>query len=192
MHELNLKLLPAGATELTVISSLAREIWEKHYTAIIGANQIKYMLDKMYDKQSLLDQFLAKKHVFYLVNNNDLNVGFISVNREKDDDWLLNKFYILGERASNELGTEAFQVLKQLLQPNKITLTVNRQNYKSINFYFKNGFKIDHVADFDIGEGFVMNDFVMEWRRELWRFSDEWCNDEWWGFTDLWRVITQL
>jgi hypothetical protein len=38
---------------------------------------------------------------------------------------------------------------------------VNRQNYKAINFYFKLGFKIQTVADFDIGNGYVMNDFVM-------------------------------
>jgi ribosomal protein S18 acetylase RimI-like enzyme len=42
------------------------------------------------------------------------------------------------------------------------SLTVNRQNFKAINFYFKNGFVIDEVADFEIGNGFVMNDFVMK------------------------------
>jgi ribosomal protein S18 acetylase RimI-like enzyme len=45
--------------------------------------------------------------------------------------------------------------------PKTIRLTVNRQNYKSINFYFKNGFKIERVEDFDIGSGFWMNDFIM-------------------------------
>jgi len=46
-----------------------------------------------------------------------------------------------------------------------ITLQVNRQNYKSVNFYFSVGFKIIQVADFDIGEGWQMNDFIMEWKR---------------------------
>jgi hypothetical protein len=36
-------------------------------------------------------------------------------------------------------------------------------NYKAINFYFKNGFTIEKVADFDIGDGYFMNDFVMIW-----------------------------
>jgi hypothetical protein len=40
-------------------------------------------------------------------------------------------------------------------------LTVNRKNYKAINFYFKNGFTIKEIADFDIGNGFFMNDFIM-------------------------------
>lgn len=40
-------------------------------------------------------------------------------------------------------------------------LTVNRRNIKAINFYFSRGFRIDHAADFDIGSGYFMNDFVM-------------------------------
>jgi ribosomal protein S18 acetylase RimI-like enzyme len=48
--------------------------------------------------------------------------------------------------------------------PKTIRLTVNRQNFKSINFYFKLGFKIEKVADFDIGNGYFMNDFVMLWK----------------------------
>lgn len=156
--------MAADEEDLALISSLARDIWEKHYTAIIGEEQVKYMLDKMYNQQSLLEQIREKKHVFYLININQISVGFISVNREKDDDWFLNKFYILGDKASKGLGTEAFQALKKIIRPKKITLTVNRQNYKSINFYFKNGFKIERVADFDIGDGYLMNDFVMTWR----------------------------
>ena len=49
-------------------------------------------------------------------------------------------------------------------QPQTLRLTVNRQNYKSINFYFKNGFVIEKTADFDIGSGYFMNDFVMVYR----------------------------
>jgi ribosomal protein S18 acetylase RimI-like enzyme len=57
------------------------------------------------------------------------------------------------------------QLLEYILDSNKnletLELTVNRQNYKAINFYFKSGFVIKEVADFDIGEGYWMNDFVM-------------------------------
>ena len=52
-----------------------------------------------------------------------------------------------------------------MLDPLTVRLTVNRQNFKSVNFYFKNGFTIERVADFDIGNGYVMNDFVMMWKK---------------------------
>ena len=60
------------------------------------------------------------------------------------------------------MGTITLNELTNLLKPKTYTLTVNRQNYKSINFYFKNGFIINEIADFDIGNGYVMNDFVMK------------------------------
>ncbi|MBK7966419.1 MAG: hypothetical protein IPK10_14825 [Bacteroidetes bacterium] len=40
-------------------------------------------------------------------------------------------------------------------------MTVNRTNLKAINFYFKKGFTIEEVKDFDIGNNYFMNDFVM-------------------------------
>ena len=40
-------------------------------------------------------------------------------------------------------------------------LFVNRENFKSINFYFKTGFIIEKIIDQPIGENFYMNDFIM-------------------------------
>jgi len=72
---------------------------------------------------------------------------------------------LIQNSAAKGKGTRAFKQLLSIIQPDKITLTVNRQNFKSINFYFKNRFVIERVADFDIGNGYVMNDFVMIWKR---------------------------
>jgi ribosomal protein S18 acetylase RimI-like enzyme len=76
---------------------------------------------------------------------------------------MLNKFYVLDKEAGKGIGTEILEELKKIIQPKKIRLTVNRNNFKSINFYFKNGFRIDAVAQFDIGEGYIMDDFIMVW-----------------------------
>jgi len=120
------------------------------------------MLNRMYSSASLTGQ-MRKGHKFFLIQSAGNNIGFISVHRENDGEWFLNKFYINQQIAAKGLGGQAFEALKKQIAPRKITLTVNRQNFKSINFYFKNGFKIDRVADFDIGDGYVMNDFVMVW-----------------------------
>jgi GNAT superfamily N-acetyltransferase len=83
---------------------------------------------------------------------------------EERKSYFINKFYILQDTAAKGIGSEVFSKIIKLLDASEIKLTCNRKNYKSINFYFKNGFKIDHVADFDIGNGFVMNDFVFVWK----------------------------
>jgi ribosomal protein S18 acetylase RimI-like enzyme len=160
----DVKLVRAGAADIDMIAKLAKIIWNQHYPAIISQQQIDYMLEMMYSRQSLVEQFEKKKHSFFLVEHFDNYVGFISVNPEVNNNWFLGKFYIDQTTRGKGLGHKAFNLLLEEIKPSQITLTVNRQNFKSINFYFKLGFKIERVADFDIGNGFVMNDFVMKWK----------------------------
>ena len=159
---MKITLRKAGADDIPLIARLADTIWRAHYTEIIGLEQVEYMLNKMYNPNSLFDQIQHKLHVFYLVILNEEEVGFISISNEGQNKYMLNKFYLLQNLQGKGLGTLSFQ---QLLEENpdihEIRLTVNRQNFKSINFYFKLGFKIEKVADFDIGDGYFMNDFVM-------------------------------
>ena len=158
----NITLQVAHPSDFKLIYDLAKTIWNAHYVDIIGQEQVDYMLNKMYNYDSLLEQSTTKKHVFYLIKHNDVVIGIASVSSENGTDFMLHKFYILANEAGSGVGTIVLKKLIDLVAPKSFTLTVNRQNYKSINFYFKNGFKIIEVADFDIGNGFVMNDFVMK------------------------------
>lgn len=155
-----LQLLPVKESELFMIRDLAIKIWNDHYVTIIGQEQVNYMLGKMYDLQSLKDQ-MHKGHVFYFIKADETVLGFISVSNQNDNNFFIHKFYIDQAKAGKGIGTNALKNLIELVNPKSLTLTVNRQNFKSINFYFKNGFKIDRVEDFDIGNDYQMNDFVM-------------------------------
>lgn len=165
MLDSTINLVKADIADAALIENLARTIWHDYYPSIISIEQIDYMLKKMYSKESLMEQMTKKKDMFYLVLVNHEPEGFISITNSEDKNYFLNKFYLIQNSAAKGKGTRAFKQMLSILQPNKITLTVNRQNYKSINFYFKNGFVIERVADFDIGNGYVMNDFVMTWKR---------------------------
>ena len=44
----------------------------------------------------------------------------------------------------------------------RVVLTVNRRNTGSIAFYERRGYVIRESAVFDIGGGYVMDDYVME------------------------------
>ena len=158
----HITLTEAGVKDIKIISELAQRIWNQHYLSIIGQKQVDYMLTLMYSAESLQEQIEKKNHQFYLILNQEkTSIGFISVNHEQDGNWFLNKFYIDQTLAAKGNGTLAFNALLEKINPLTLTLTCNRQNYKSINFYFKLGFKIERVADFDIGNNYVMNDFVM-------------------------------
>jgi len=163
-----LKVVEADEKDIPVIQQLANEIWWKHYPPIIGFKQVQYMLDKFYSTSSILDQMKNQNHHFFLIQLNNKNVGFVSISEEnkKKKRFFIHKFYILSNKANKGIGTKVFKKLFSIFNPKEVRLTVNRQNYKAINFYFKNKFVIEKVADFDIGNGFYMNDFVMVWKKE--------------------------
>ena len=161
MEEVKLRI--AGIEDVPTIAALAKIIWLHYYTSIISEQQITYMLNKMYALSSLEEQINHQKHRFYLIERNKEHIGFIALVPETDSEWFLSKFYIHQVHARKGVGQFVFKQILKSIQPSKVRLTVNRQNFKAINFYFKLGFVIKKVADFDIGEGYFMNDFAMEW-----------------------------
>jgi len=159
-------LKEATAADIESIQRLAKSIWNAHYPGIITQEQIDYMLNKMYSTNAIQEQLNAGQQ-FYLVQLQAAAIGFVSISITKDKVALLHKFYLAATAQRKGIGEKTFAHLTRLLPDvNQMELTVNRQNYKSINFYFKLGFSIKEVADFDIGNGYVMNDFVMCWHRK--------------------------
>lgn len=151
----------ATKSDADVIAQLADSIWKKHYISIITQEQIGYMLDKMYSAASLEKQ-MEEGQEFTIVHLAGRPVGYISISSRDGKNYFLHKFYVEVQEQAKGIGTMLLNsILETLKSAETIELTVNRQNYKAINFYFKNGFVIKEVADFDIGNNYFMNDFVM-------------------------------
>lgn len=167
MPNSTISLIKANESDLKIIEELAYDIWHDYYPGIISSEQIDYMLKKFYNQKSLKKQIKEDGDEFYLVLVNNEPKGFISINHKGHGEYFLGKFYILQNIAAKGKGTRAFKQLLSIIEPSVIRLTVNRENFKSINFYFKNGFVIEKTADFDIGNGYFMNDFIMKWNKPI-------------------------
>jgi ribosomal protein S18 acetylase RimI-like enzyme len=116
----------------------------------------------MYSAQSLAEQMI-NGHQFIILEINKKPVGFVSVSKKTEHHYFINKLYVDTTQHRKGLGKLLLDKIEaDNLDAQSFTLTVNRQNFKAINFYFKNGFVINEVADFEIGNGFIMNDFVMK------------------------------
>lgn len=166
MNNLHLRLVPATEQDARQIASLAAHIWQLHYPAIIGQQQVDYMLNLMYSEEALLKQ-MQEGQEFYLIYTGEIKAGYIAVSHKAEGSYFLHKFYIDPALQARGLGKAVFTEITALYPDLKQwTLTVNRKNYKSINFYFRLGFSISEVADFDIGDGYFMEDFVMVWTRK--------------------------
>ena len=162
---MNIQLHKAQSQDIPLITSLACKIWKAYYPAIITHEQIDYMLDKFYSTSSLEEQ-MNDGQDFYLINSDGISVGYLSVDQKNQSDYFLNKFYIDPSEHRKNIGESSFLQLLDLIPDMKtIRLTVNRSNFKSINFYFKLGFIIEEVKDFDIGNDYFMNDFIMIYKK---------------------------
>ena len=119
-----------------------------------------YMMEWMYSDASLTKQ-MADGARFFMMNHNGQTVGYISIN-DNSGDLFINKFYIDTEYQRLNLGSQALDMaLAEFPSAKTMCLQVNRKNFKAINFYFKNGFSIERAEDFDIGNNYLMEDYVM-------------------------------
>ncbi len=161
-----LDLIPATVFDVDEINQLAIKIWSIHYPPIIGEEQVNYMLNKMYAKEKLHHQISKESQTYFLIQLEKQNIGFVSLEYTESKEAFINKFYISNNQQRNGLGQQTFlRIVNYFKEVNTFRLQVNRQNFIAINFYFKMGFVIEKVEDFDIGDGYQMNDFIMIWKR---------------------------
>lgn len=157
---MNLSFRPALDSDALLIHTLANKIWHEHYPSIISREQINFMLSDRYSQEAILNGMKTGES-FFLAFVGEEAVAYASVELQKDS-LFLSKFYVDVSKHRQGIGMKFLDyILSQTDSTLPMRLQVNRQNIKAINFYFKAGFTIEKAADFDIGSGFFMNDFVM-------------------------------
>ena len=147
--------------ELSVVKSLAHDIWPRVYDYMISSEQISYMLSLMYNLDKLQQQW-GEGVKFVVLEVEGMPQGFVSF-EEKADCIFLKKLYLSPEMQGKGFGKKMLQVAIAFAIDSKklsIELTVNRNN-KSIEFYMSQGFEIKEEKDFDIGGGYFMNDYIL-------------------------------
>jgi ribosomal protein S18 acetylase RimI-like enzyme len=152
----------ADENDIPLIRELAQKIWRHYYIAIITPEQIEYMLADWYSHEKLL-QLMRQDQLFTIVYANKEPVGYIAIEEKEPGHFKLAKLYLDTNQHRKGLGTAAFKYALETICKNykTITLQVNRRNINAVNFYFKQGFVIERPYDFDIGNGEIMDDFVM-------------------------------
>lgn len=156
-----MKLVKVEENEINELAELASEIWHEYWPCILTAEQIDYMVEKFQSKKAIKEQIKNENYTYYFIKVDNEIAGYLGVS-DKKDYLFLSKLYIRKEFRHQGLGRLAFNEIKNL-GFKKIRLTVNKYNKNTINAYLKYGFKtIDSVVS-DIGCGFVMDDYIMEY-----------------------------
>ena len=161
-----MKVLPANPSHIPVIRTIAYDTWPTTYGHIISEKQIIHMLGWMYSDESLRGQMEERGHRFLVAMEDDVCYGFASyeLNGKKPGVTKIHKLYILPQSQGRGVGSKLVHAVATaaIEHGNSIvTLNVNRQN-KATDFYKKIGFSIAGEEDIDIGESFLMEDYIME------------------------------
>lgn len=162
-----MKLIKATEENIPLIQDLAKRSWENAYAEILSKEQMKYMLDTMYSEAEISAHLKNPHYHYYLVFNEILNDygGFMGFeNHYEENTTKLHRVYLVPESKGKGLGKKTLEFLNEKVKEsgdNRITLNVNKYN-SAQKFYESQGFKIYDKGVFDIGNGFVMDDYLME------------------------------
>lgn len=159
-----MQIIQCTKDQLAIVRDLAYKIWPDAYGEILSAAQLDYMLDNFYAIPSLEKQF-NDKHVFLLVEEEGQYLGFAAyeVDCKEKGKTKLHKIYVLPNTQGKGIGKFLLNEVKiRAKEANNdyLFLNVNKYN-KALTFYEKQGF--EKIADevIDIGNGYVMDDYVM-------------------------------
>jgi GNAT superfamily N-acetyltransferase len=165
MMDDTLSIRPGDLDDINAIGFLAQQIWPGTYGSILSAEQLQYMLNLFYSPAALRKQMVEDKHQFLVVEQEEEPIGFASWSAADEPGvYKLHKLYVLPGQQGKGLGRTLLQYIFDAIAPEGATtlrLNVNRYN-KARQFYDRVGFAVVKEEDVPIGDGYYMNDYVME------------------------------
>lgn len=153
-------------TQVREIADLAKVIWNEHFTPIIGKDQVDYMVEKFQSYPALKEQ-ISEGYEYYQIFSGGEFCGYTGIRPGEDNRLFLSKLYLKKESRGHHLATGAFSFLKEICRErgySAIWLTCNKHNDNSLGVYRHFGFEIVDTQEADIGGGFIMDDYIMEYK----------------------------
>lgn len=159
-----MEIRKATLEDYITIYDLAHHTWYDTYTKILSLEQVEYMLDMMYSRESIDEQMGVKGHQFLLIADQSVAIGFAAYELNyKLGTAKLHKLYVLPNIQGKGAGRLLMAEVEKAAVQNgndKVMLNVNRNN-PAFDFYVKCGYAKIGEEDIDIGHGYLMEDYIM-------------------------------
>lgn len=156
------QLVVATREHAPIIRGIAEEVWPVAYKDIITQAQMHYMLQNMYSDAALAHQMEHEGCIFFLIQENDVFTGFAGTSMVESHTAKLHKLYVLSTGQRGGRGSFLLNAVEEWSRSQGATaleLQVNKHN-SAQHFYTKHGFENVRSAVFDIGHGYVMDDYI--------------------------------
>ena len=153
-----------GADDAKELSEMAWDIWTDYYGTIITGDDIEYILRTFQTEEAIRKQ-ISDGSLYSFIMDGGVKAGYLCIVPEGDS-LFMSKLYVSKEFRGRGLGSKALdEIVKEgkALNVNRIYLMVNRHNLPSIEIYKHKGFTITRAEKKDIGNGYFMDDYLMEY-----------------------------
>ncbi|KIO51976.1 GNAT family N-acetyltransferase [Flavobacterium hibernum] len=159
-------ILDAGLNDIKTIQEITNITWPITYGEILSKEQLDYMLGLFYSEEALAKQIENKEQLFYLISDSESIIGFIGIEHNYKNEAItkIHKIYLLPETQGKGIGKKVFDEIQNMALENNskaLLLNVNRFN-TALGFYKKIGFQVAEEVNIEIGNGYLMEDYVME------------------------------
>jgi ribosomal protein S18 acetylase RimI-like enzyme len=179
---MNYRIVSATPDDYETIRNIAHATWPDTFGDILSEKQIDYRLEMMYSLGAMQEQ-VAKGHVFYLLLEEASNpktnapddllatatryepVAYFSYQLDyQPGTTKIHKLYALPSVQGKGYGKAMIgkaEAIARAAGQQTLRLDVNYEN-KAVGFYEYLGFETVGRYDTDIGQGYLMEDWIME------------------------------
>lgn len=156
----------------TRLAALADEIWHEYWPALIGPKQTDYMVESFQSLEAIERDMREHAYEYWFMRTEDDGriVGYTGGHVEPETSrFFISKAYLLADERGKGFASQAIAFYERLCRVRGLEamyLTVYKRNDLGIRAYVGKGFRTVDAVETDIGNGFVMDDYVMEKRVE--------------------------
>ena len=152
--------------EIMGISGCAYITWHDTYDKLLPNGQVDYMIKKYQSFDAIKRDISENGYIYYAVMSESKVIAFSGVKPESDK-LFISKIYVMPKYQRQGIASKIFKNLVSDFgtKYNTFYLTVNKNNEKAIQTYKSFGFEIINSVTTDIGNGYVMDDYIMEFKK---------------------------
>ncbi len=187
-----IEFIPVTTDEdINYLSRLAYDIWNEYWPDRIGQAQTDYMLEKFHSVDAMKCDMTENNYEYWFIcdtdDNDEVNtvdvpdngapmplptsvcgrlVGYTGGHVEPETNrYFISKVYLLADERGQGFASQTIAFYDDLCRDRGLDamyLTVNKDNDLGIRAYKGKGFVAIDATETDIGEGFIMDDYIME------------------------------
>lgn len=152
-------------SEIAAVAGLASQIWNEHFTPILGQAQVGYMLENFQSADAIRKAVNRDGYRYYFIMTpENKTAGYCAV-QPRIDALYLSKLYIAKPFRGRKLAVAVIDALCTTAAREHlptIRLNCNRFNKNTLAIYDRLGFRIIKEEKESIGNGFYTDDYVLE------------------------------